>query len=71
MVLKFFYSELRIDVFEQTPSYGFFKLVGDAGGQLGLVLGASFITLLEVVDLFVMVVVSWLRSKYRDKSTNV
>lgn len=29
-MLKFFFSELRIDVFEQTPSYGFFKLVGKA-----------------------------------------
>ena len=28
MVLSFFFSELRIDVFEQTPSYGFFRLVG-------------------------------------------
>lgn len=28
MVLSLFFSELRIDVFEQTPSYGFFRLVG-------------------------------------------
>ena len=28
MVLSLFFSELRIDIFEQTPSYGFFRLVG-------------------------------------------
>ena len=28
VVLSFFYSELRVDIFEQTPVYGFFRLLG-------------------------------------------
>lgn len=40
-------------------------VVGDVGGQLGLVLGASVITLLEVVDLVVCIIFFWLQSKYR------
>lgn len=58
-----------IDALSSNSKLSYFT--GDAGGQLGLVLGASFITLLEVIDLFVMVVVSWLKSKYGGKSTDV
>ena len=50
-----------VDALSSNSKLSYFT--GDAGGQLGLVLGASFITLLEVIDLFVMVVVSWLKSK--------
>jgi len=71
VVLSLYFSELRIDIFEQTPSYGFFRLVGDAGGQLGLVLGASFITILEVIDLVIMFAINWFRSKPPNKTTNI
>ena len=59
----------NVDALSSNSKLSYFT--GDAGGQLGLVLGASFITLLEVIDLFVMVVVSWLKSKYGGKSTDV
>jgi len=71
VVLSLFYSELRVDIFEQTPVYGFFRLLGDAGGQLGLVLGASFITILEVVDLVIMLAINWLRFTPRRKNTEI
>lgn len=44
---------------------------GDAGGQLGLVLGASFITILEVIDLVVMFAINWFRSTPRTKNTEI
>lgn len=44
---------------------------GDAGGQLGLVLGASFITILEVIDLVIMFAINWFRSKPPNKTTNI
>lgn len=49
----------------------FLYFIGDVGGQLGFVFGVSFIMLLEVIDLFVMVVVSWLKLKYGGKSIDV
>lgn len=44
---------------------------GDAGGQLGLVLGASFITILEVIDLVIMFAINWFRSKPPSKTTDI
>ena len=44
---------------------------GDAGGQLGLVLGASFITLLEVIDLVIMFAINWFRSKPPGKTSDI
>lgn len=43
--------------------------LGDVGGQLGLVLGASFITLLELIDLFFMWFYFWLRGAIKRRST--
>jgi len=52
--IEFYYDELKVHSVEQTPSYDKYKLVGDIGGQLGLMLGASVVTILEFVDLFVL-----------------
>lgn len=59
VVLTVYYSELKVDVLEQTPVFGFFRLLGEVGGQLGLVLGASFITIVEVIDLAIMFAINW------------
>ncbi|KAK3748780.1 hypothetical protein QZH41_013516 [Actinostola sp. cb2023] len=69
VVVTLYFDDLRLDIIEQTPSYGFYKLVGDVGGQLGLVLGASFITLLELIDLFVMWFYFWLKGKAKRRSS--
>lgn len=52
VVVQFFYQEMKEENVKQEPSYDFYKLVGDVGGQLGLMLGASVLTLVEFVDLF-------------------
>ena len=39
-------------------------VLGHAGGQLGLVLGASSITFLEVIDLAIFIIIYWLQAKY-------
>ncbi|XP_066918075.1 acid-sensing ion channel 2-like isoform X2 [Clytia hemisphaerica] len=52
VVVQFFYQEMKEENVIQEPSYDFYKLVGDVGGQLGLMLGASVLTLVEFVDLF-------------------
>ena len=43
--------------------YRFVFVSGDAGGQLGLVLGASVVTILEFVDLLIFLAINWFRSK--------
>lgn len=68
VVLSVYYSELKVDVLEQTPVFGFFRLLGEVGGQLGLVLGASFITIVEVIDLAIMFVINWFWSTPRRKN---
>ncbi|EDO48658.1 predicted protein [Nematostella vectensis] len=62
-VINLFFDELRLDTIQQTPAYGFFRLVGDVGGQLGLVLGASVITIVEIIDLVII-------NRYRASRTN-
>lgn len=58
--------------FERSWSlYIFYFFPGDAGGQLGLVLGASFITLLEVIDLLIMFAINWFRSYPRLKTADI
>eukprot|EP00794_Sanderia_malayensis_P005171 gene5171-5823_t len=54
--LIFFFPELRVENVTQTPTYDFYKLVGDVGGQLGLMLGASVLTLVEFIDLLAFIV---------------
>lgn len=48
-----------------------FGSAGDAGGQLGLVLGASCITILEVIDLVIMFAINWFKSPPRRKNTEI
>jgi len=54
--LTIFFPELRVENVKQTPTYDFYKLVGDVGGQLGLMLGASVLTLVEFIDLIAFII---------------
>eukprot|EP00794_Sanderia_malayensis_P005315 gene5315-5984_t len=51
-----FYSDLSYEYVEQQPSYDLKILLGDIGGQLGLFLGSSVLTYLEIVDCLFMLV---------------
>jgi len=70
VVVQIFYQEMKEENVMQEPSYDFFKLVGDVGGQLGLMLGASVLTLVEFVDLFLFTLYHQLLrlSKKKEKS---
>ncbi|XP_033108984.1 acid-sensing ion channel 3-like [Anneissia japonica] len=54
ILLDVYYEELNLQVFKQTPAMTFSALLSDIGGQLGLFIGGSVITIFEVVQYFSM-----------------
>ncbi|KAK3748779.1 hypothetical protein QZH41_013515 [Actinostola sp. cb2023] len=62
--LKIYYEDLTFKDIHQVPSYDLFSLLGDVGGQIGLFLGASLLTLVEYLDLLGMI--AYTSYKYRN-----
>ncbi|KAJ7999404.1 hypothetical protein DPEC_G00194050 [Dallia pectoralis] len=50
LVLDIFFEALNYETIEQTKAYEFAGLLGDIGGQMGLFIGASILTILELFD---------------------
>ncbi|KAL0624643.1 Acid-sensing ion channel 4 [Plecturocebus cupreus] len=50
LVLDVFFEALTSEAMEQQAAYGLSALLGDLGGQMGLFIGASILTLLEILD---------------------
>ncbi|XP_077984849.1 acid-sensing ion channel 2-like [Glandiceps talaboti] len=48
--LDIFFEELSYEEISQHIDYELFKLFSDIGGSMGLLLGASFVTLVEIAD---------------------
>jgi len=48
MVLEILFTSMRTNEIKEIISYGLSNLLGDIGGVLGLFLGASLFTILEV-----------------------
>ncbi|GAB1600540.1 uncharacterized protein LOC115209554 [Argonauta hians] len=46
----FFYKQLSYEIITDQVAYGFFSLLCDTGGALGLLLGSSILTIFELVD---------------------
>lgn len=61
--LKIYFESLTYSEVKQVPSYDLFSLLGDVGGQIGLFLGASLLTIVEYLDLCAMVLFT--KYKYR------
>ena len=61
LVLDVFFEALTSEAMEQQAAYGLSALLGDLGGQMGLFIGASILTLLEILDYIYEV--SWDRLK--------
>uniref|UniRef100_A0A8C5WCG9 Uncharacterized protein n=1 Tax=Leptobrachium leishanense TaxID=445787 RepID=A0A8C5WCG9_9ANUR len=55
LVLDIFFEELNYEVIEQKPAYEVAGLLGDIGGQMGLFIGASILTILEIFDYLINV----------------
>ncbi|XP_002170631.3 acid-sensing ion channel 2 [Hydra vulgaris] len=52
----FFFGDTRIDYNEQEATNDFFQFLGNMGGEFGLMLGASLLTFVEFVDLFIFLI---------------
>ncbi|XP_052028988.1 acid-sensing ion channel 3 [Apodemus sylvaticus] len=50
LVLDIFFEALNYEAVEQKAAYGVSELLGDIGGQMGLFIGASLLTILEILD---------------------
>ncbi|KAL7977906.1 hypothetical protein Chor_010858 [Crotalus horridus] len=50
LVLDIFFEALNYETIEQKKAYEVAGLLGDIGGQMGLFIGASLLTLLEIFD---------------------
>ena len=64
-----FFADLKETVISEYPKFQPQDLVGNLGGQIGLFLGASFLTLTEFLELLVRVLfICFNRSKTEKKS---
>ncbi|XP_077349826.1 acid-sensing ion channel 1C-like isoform X2 [Lithobates pipiens] len=59
LVLDIFFEALNFETIEQKKAYEVAGLLGDIGGQMGLFIGASILTILEIFD--------YLYELFRDK----
>ncbi|XP_075406360.1 acid-sensing ion channel 3 [Tenrec ecaudatus] len=50
LVLDIFFEVLNYEMVEQKKAYEVSELLGDIGGQMGLFIGASLLTILEILD---------------------
>ncbi|XP_056409634.1 acid-sensing ion channel 1C-like isoform X1 [Hyla sarda] len=50
LVLDIFFEALNYETIEQKKAYEVAGLLGDIGGQMGLFIGASILTILEIID---------------------
>ncbi|XP_037371358.1 acid-sensing ion channel 3 isoform X2 [Talpa occidentalis] len=50
LVLDIFFEALNYETVEQMRAYEVSELLGDIGGQMGLFIGASLLTILEILD---------------------
>jgi len=48
----FFFGEMSKTIHTQEASFDFYQFLGDMGGEIGLMLGASLLTFFEFIDLF-------------------
>ncbi|KAI4880646.1 hypothetical protein NFI96_001018 [Prochilodus magdalenae] len=61
LILDIYFEALNFETIEQKKAYDIAGLLGDIGGQMGLFIGASILTILEILDYIYEVV------KYRVK----
>ncbi len=59
--IDIFYKELSFERIKQNKAFEFLSLISEIGGFLGLLLGASVLTMCEIIDYVTMAICSRLR----------
>ena len=62
-----FYKQLRYERVIQRPSFEMLSLLSDIGGFLGLLLGASVLTVVELLDYLILSAAAACNNRQRDK----
>ncbi|XP_078692474.1 acid-sensing ion channel 2-like [Branchiostoma floridae x Branchiostoma belcheri] len=69
--LTIYFEGLHYDKISQSPAYEVINLLGDIGGQLGLWMGVSVMTVLEFFE-FIVDLLSWpLQKQKGDKKDDI
>lgn len=68
MQVDIFYRELNSENVVQRASFELLSLFGEIGGFLGLLLGASILTVCELVDYITMTCMSKFKAKHQVSS---
>ena len=64
MHVDIFYSAINYQIVEQLPVFEFLSLLSEIGGFLGLLLGASVLTVCELLDYaFILAMKKWMNNK--------
>ena len=69
--MDIFFEELSYEQIEQQVAFGFPSLLSEIGGLLGLLLGASVLTVCELVDYLVLSLASKVERKNGPVRINV
>ena len=62
-----YYSQLEYTLIQETPAVTLPNLIASIGGSMGLIVGISFFTILEVSELFVLLLHAFI---YRHFNSN-
>ena len=65
--MDIFYQELSYEEIEENKAFEFLSLLSEIGGFLGLLLGASVLTVCELVDYITLVIIN----KYWKKQNKI
>ena len=58
MQVDIFYQELSYEEIQQNVAFEFLSLLGEIGGFLGLLLGASVLTVFELIDFVTLTMIN-------------
>ena len=63
ILVDIFYQDLSFEVIEQNIAFEFLSLLSEIGGFLGLLLGASVLTVCELLDFIALTIVRKLKRR--------
>ncbi len=68
--MDIFYQELNFQEIQQNKAFEFLSLLSEVGGFMGLLLGASVLTVCEMVDFLIVAIVKIIQKKIKQSRTN-